>query len=83
MSGGTNDGTSAERSKPPSAGLSGDDREAIRKAGAEDARRSRKQQGLPERIEDPVTAAILAALIRSTRPRTKEAAQGHEGKPAA
>ena len=36
----------------------------MRRAGAEDARRSRARQGLPERIEDPVTAAALAALLR-------------------
>jgi hypothetical protein len=33
--------------------MSDKEREAVRKAGAEDARRSRVEHGLPERIEDP------------------------------
>ena len=44
--------------------LSRQDRDAIRDAGAQDARRSRAALGLPERIEDPVTAARLAAMLR-------------------
>ena len=41
-------------------------RAAIRRAGAEDARRSRARQGLPERIEDPAAVAVLAAILRDT-----------------
>jgi hypothetical protein len=49
--------------------LSRQDREAIRAAGAQDARRSRAEQGLPERIEDPATAALLAAMLRDQSPQ--------------
>jgi hypothetical protein len=41
-----------------------EDREAIRRAGARDARASRAAAGLPEHIEDPAAAAHLAGLIR-------------------
>ncbi|MGP0024899.1 MAG: hypothetical protein ACLPKE_16305 [Streptosporangiaceae bacterium] len=44
--------------------MSAEDRAAIRQAGAEDARRSRTRQGLPERIEDPASVAMLAAILR-------------------
>jgi hypothetical protein len=47
--------------------MSDEEREAIRHAGAEDARHSRAAQGLPERIEDPAAVAVLAALLRGTR----------------
>jgi len=43
--------------------MSAEDRAAIRQAGAEDARRSRTRQGLPERIEDPAAVAMLAAIL--------------------
>ena len=46
--------------------MSAEDRAAIRQAGAEDARRSRTRQGLPERIEDPAAVAMLAAILRDT-----------------
>jgi hypothetical protein len=36
----------------------------IRKAGALDALRSRARQGMPERVEDPLTVTRLAALLR-------------------
>jgi len=49
--------------------MSDEEREAIRKAGAEDARRSRVAQGLPERIEDPAAVAVLAAFLRGPRKR--------------
>jgi hypothetical protein len=54
--------------------LSDQDRAAIRQAGADDARRSRTDHGLPERIEDPAAVALLAALLRDAprRRRTKE-----------
>jgi hypothetical protein len=35
---------------------------------ADDARRSRAEQGFPERIEDPAAVAALAALLRDARP---------------
>jgi hypothetical protein len=41
-----------------------EDRDAIRRAGAQDARASRAAAGLPEQIEDPAAAAQLAALMR-------------------
>jgi hypothetical protein len=44
--------------------LRDEDREVIRRAGREDARRSRAAQGLPERIEDPAAIASLAAMLR-------------------
>lgn len=64
--------------------LSAEERAAIRKAGADDARRSRARQGLPERIEDPAAVAVLAALLRAA-PRTlaREGTRRHERKPAA
>jgi len=49
--------------------MSEEDREAIRKAGAEDARRSRAEHGFPERIEDPAAIAVLAAILRGARKR--------------
>jgi hypothetical protein len=54
--------------RPAGRPLSNEDRQALRRAGAEDGRRSRTRQGLPERIEDPVTAAALAALLRDPAP---------------
>jgi hypothetical protein len=44
--------------------MNDEDREIIRKAGAEDARRSRVQHGFPERVEDPTAIAVLAAILR-------------------
>jgi len=41
-------------------------REAIRHADAEDVRRSRARQGLPEWIEDPAAIAVLAVIPRDT-----------------
>ena len=61
--------------RPP---MSEEEREQIRKAGAEDARRSRLQQGLPERIEDPAAIAILAALLRAPRAPPEQESAGHE-----
>ena len=57
----------SEHQRPATAAMSDQERIAIRKVGAEDARRSRARQGLPERIEDPATVALLAALLRATR----------------
>jgi hypothetical protein len=42
---------------------------AIRQAGADDARRSRAQQGLPERVEDPAVAILAAILHEVPAPR--------------
>jgi len=42
--------------------MSDQERAAIRQAGAEDARRSRIANGLPERIEDSEAVATLAAI---------------------
>ncbi|MBV9856088.1 MAG: hypothetical protein JOY82_16475 [Streptosporangiaceae bacterium] len=63
--------------------MSEEERARIRKIGAEDARKSRRQQGLPERIEDPAAIAILAALFRSTRRATTEKTKEHERKKTA
>jgi excisionase family DNA binding protein len=43
-----------------------EDREAIRRTGAQDSRASRAAAGLPEHIEDPAAAAQIAGLIRDT-----------------
>jgi hypothetical protein len=48
--------------------LSDQERAAIRQAGADDARRSRAEQGFPERIEDPAAVALLATLLGDARP---------------
>ncbi len=62
---GTNDGTDTERATPArQRALSADERQAVREAGAEDARRSRAEHGFPERIEDPAAVARLAAILR-------------------
>ena len=66
--------------RPP---MSEEEREQIRKAGAEDARRSRLQQGLPERIEDPAAIAILAALLRAPRAPPEPESDDDERKGAA
>jgi len=62
--------------------MSTEERAAIRQAGAEDTRRSRIRQGLPERIEDPAAVTLLAALLR-TAPEPKESSGRHERNPAA
>jgi len=67
---GRTDGTSTDRGIPA--------RETIRKAGAEDARRSRTANGLPERIEDPAAVAELAAMLR----RPPSESTSHERNPA-
>jgi hypothetical protein len=63
--------------------MSDEERAKVRKAGAEDARRSRIRQGLPERIEDPAAIAILAALLRTARKPPAVESTSDEGKPAA
>ena len=61
--------------------VSAEDRAAIRQVGAEDARRSRVRQGLPERIEDPAAVAVLAAIMRDAR--APPPSESRENKPAA
>ena len=62
-----------ETRRPPRRPLTPEERALIRRAGAENARRSRLRQGLPERIEDPAAIAVLAALLRTPRStRTQE-----------
>ena len=57
--------TSTERRSPaPQPAMTDEEREAIRQAGADDARRSRVEHGFPERIEDPAAVAMLAAILR-------------------
>jgi hypothetical protein len=63
--------------------MSDEERAKVRRAGAEDARRSRKRQGLPERIEDPAAIAVLAALLRTARKPPATEAASDRGKPAA
>ena len=53
-----------EHEHPAATAMSDQERAAIRQAGADDARRSRARQGLPERIEDPAAVAMLAAILR-------------------
>ena len=88
---------SARDAHPPTAGradasthggtarqpLSDQERAAIRQAGADDARRSRAEQGFPERIEDPAAVAVLAALLRDARPPPRNERTRHRSKPAA
>jgi hypothetical protein len=73
-----------EHERPAATAMSDQERAAIRQAGAEDARRSRTRQGLPERIEDPAAVAVLAAILRgiAAPPSPSESAR-HERKPAA
>jgi hypothetical protein len=47
---------SEEREQPVITAMSTEERATIRQAGAEDARDSHAEQGLPERIEDPATS---------------------------
>jgi len=63
--------------------LSGQERAAIRQAGADDARRSRAEQGFPERIEDPAAVALLAALLRDARPPPQNQTGRRAARPAA
>jgi hypothetical protein len=63
--------------------LSDQERAAIRQAGADDARRSRAEQGFPERIEDPAAVAVLAALLRDARPPPRNRTGRRAARPAA
>lgn len=73
-----------EHERPAATAMSDQERATIRQAGADDARRSRTRQGLPERIEDPAAVAVLAAILRDAQPR-KPPTEGtsHERKSAA
>ena len=73
-----------DHDRPATVAMSAGERAAIRRAGAEDARRSRARQGLPERIEDPAAVAVLAAILRDTSaPPSPSESSSHERKPAA
>jgi hypothetical protein len=75
---------SDEHEHPAATAMSDQQRAAIRQAGADDARRSRTRQGLPERIEDPAAVAMLAAILRSTpAPPSPGERTCRERKPAA
>ena len=63
--------------------LSDQDRDAIRQAGADDARRSRAGQGFPECIEDPAAVAVLAALLRDALPPPRNQTGRRRTRPAA
>jgi hypothetical protein len=63
--------------------MSEEERAKVRQAGAEDARRSRKQQGFPEHIEDPAAIAVLVALLRTARTTPAKEGNEHGRKPAA
>jgi len=69
--------------RPPRQPLSPEERALIRRAGAQDARRSRLRQGLPERIEDPAAIAVLAALLRTTHSTRNHESTSHDNQPAA
>ena len=69
--------------RPPRQPLSPEERALIRRAGAQDARRSRLRQGLPERIEDPAAIAILAALLRTARSTRNHESTSDDNQPAA
>jgi hypothetical protein len=69
--------------RPPRGPLSPEERAAMRRAGAEDARRSRLRQGLPERVEDPAAIAVLAALLRTTRSTYNQESTSDDNQPAA
>jgi hypothetical protein len=63
--------------------LSDQERAAIRQVGADDARRSRAEQGFPARIEDPAAVAVLAALLRDARPPPRNQTGRRTTRPAA
>ena len=69
--------------RPPRGPLSPEERAAIRRTGAEDARRSRLRQGLPERVEDPAAIAVLVALLRTARSTSNQESTGDDDEHAA
>ena len=73
-----------QQERPAATAMSDQERAAIRQAGADDARRSRARQGLPERIEDPAAVAVLARILRDVpKPRPSTESSSHEREPAA
>jgi hypothetical protein len=82
LAGGRTDGTSTRGGAAPQP-FSDQERAAIRQAGADDARRSRAEQGFPERIEDPAAVAVLATLLRDARPPPHNETGHRTTKPAA
>lgn len=56
--------------RPEPRGLTPAQLAAIERQGAEYARRSRREQGLPEQVEDPTTYAELARLLVRSEERT-------------
>ena len=72
-----------QHERPAATAMSDQERAAIRQAGADDARRSRARQGLPERIEDPAAVAVLAAILRDVPAPRHSESSSHERKPAA
>ena len=74
---GRTDGTTTDRgtARQP---MTDRERESIRQAGADDARRSRIEHGFPERIEDPATVGVLAAILRDARPATSQHRRGEK-----
>ena len=72
--------TSGDSARQP---LSDQERAAIRQAGAADARRSRAEQGFPERIEDPAAVAVLAVLLRAARVPPRNETGRRTARPAA
>jgi hypothetical protein len=88
---GRTDGTSTHRGTHARQPMSDQERETIRKAGADDARRSRIEHGFPERTEDPATVARLVRQSCATRApppsgsyvSVTSESTGHERKPAA
>jgi hypothetical protein len=72
-----------KRERPGATTMDADERAAVRQVGAEDARRSRIRQGLPERVEDPAAVAMLAALLRAVpAPRPPSESRHEESNPA-
>jgi hypothetical protein len=64
--------------------MSEEEREAIREAGPDDARRPRIEHGFPERIDDPAAVARLAAILRDIpAPRPPSESTSDERNPAA
>jgi hypothetical protein len=69
--------------RPPRRPQNPEERALIRRAGAQDARRSRLRQGLPERIEDPAAIAVLVPLLRTARSACNHESTSDDNQPAA
>ena len=71
------------RTSPPrQPAMSEEEREAIRQAGADDARRSRVEHGFPEQIENPAAVARLAAILRGIPAPRRASETSMKGNPA-